>query len=55
MNAREFYELVKRMRRLQKDYFRTRDNEILAQAKRCEKHVDSIIERTEKILQQQNQ
>ena len=40
MTSDEFRELLKRMRSLQKEYFRTRDRLVLGQAKELEKQVD---------------
>jgi hypothetical protein len=43
MDFKEFLELVKKMRDKQKEYFRTRNKEVLAEAKRLEKEVDEQI------------
>lgn len=48
---REFYELVKRMRSKQKEYFKTRSKDSLIIAKQLEGTVDGIISATEAKLQ----
>ena len=50
MNARDFFDLVSDMRQAQKDYFRTRDKEILVKSKELEKRVDDEIKRVTTIL-----
>lgn len=50
MNARQFYEEVKKMRYLQKKYFLTRDHRALEASKKFEKHIDEEIERVEQLL-----
>ena len=45
MNYLEFVLLVKRMRECQKEYFRTRDKDVLQESKSLEKKVDSCIDR----------
>lgn len=50
MKPKEFYELVKEMRREQKAYFRMRTTASLEASKRLEKQVDDEIERVEEIL-----
>lgn len=47
MNARQFYEEVKKMRYLQKKYFLTRDHRALEASKKFEKRIDAEIERVE--------
>lgn len=39
----EFIELVKKMRHQQRRYFATRNKEVLAESKKLEQQVDSII------------
>jgi len=39
----EFVRCVTDMRRLQKEYFRTREAAILRECKGCEKHVDDLL------------
>lgn len=43
MDFKEFLELFKKMRDKQKEYFRTRNKEVLIEAKRLEKEVDEQI------------
>lgn len=50
MNARQFYEEVKKMRYLQKKYFLTRDHRALEARKKFEKRIDAEIERVEQLL-----
>ena len=50
MNARQFYEEVKKMRYLQKKYFLTRDHRALEASKKLEKRIDEEIERVEQLL-----
>ena len=50
MNARQFYEEVKKMRYLQKKYFLTRDHRALEASKKFEKRIDAEIERVERLL-----
>lgn len=49
MNAREFYDKVVQMRRMQKEYFKTRSKEALQKSKQLEKEVDNEIARVEGI------
>lgn len=44
MDIREFTTLVRQMRDVQKEYFRTRDKRILACSKELERRVDKAIE-----------
>lgn len=53
MNARQFYLLVVKMRKAQREYFRTRAPHVLAESKQYEKEVDAEIERVTKIERQQ--
>lgn len=39
----EFIELVRQMREAQKEYFRTRDKQVLQRSKALEKRVDAFI------------
>lgn len=50
MNARQFYEEVKKMRELQKTYFRQRTQQNLEASKAQERLIDAEIERVEKLL-----
>lgn len=53
MNAREFYRAVVKMRKAQRDYFRTRSIRPLNESKRLEAQVDAEIERVEEVLKRQ--
>lgn len=53
MTPRQFFDKVSEMRRLQKEYFRTRDKGILAQSKMAEHEIDNEIERVNNILAQE--
>lgn len=50
MNAKDFFDLVKEMRKNQKDYFKTRSTESLRKSKELEKQVDDEIERVNRIV-----
>ena len=43
----EFLQLVREMRAAQKDYFKTRDKDVLAKSKQLEKRVDDEIKKEE--------
>ena len=43
MELKEFVELVKKMREMQKEYFRTRSLNVLNQSKALERQVDNAI------------
>lgn len=45
MNSRTFFEKVALMREAQKDYFRTRSQEVLRKSKSLEAEIDREIER----------
>lgn len=53
MTAKEFYNLVVKMRKAQRDYFRTRSQRSLNESKQYEALVDAEIKRVETLLQQQ--
>lgn len=53
MTAREFYNLVVKMRKAQRDYFRTRSQRHLNESKELEAQVDAEIERVEEVLKRQ--
>ena len=53
MNAKEFYDTVVKMRKAQRDYFRTRSQRLLNESKQLEGLVDAEIKRVEQIQQQQ--
>lgn len=52
MTAKEFYNLVVKMRKAQRDYFRTRSQRALLESKEYEREVDAEIKRVEQIQQQ---
>lgn len=45
MNAKEFFDKVVEMRKLQKEYFKKRDAIVLKKAKEIEKEIDAEIDR----------
>ncbi len=53
MSPRAFYNLVVKMRKAQRDYFRTRSQRHLNESKELEAQVDAEIKRVEQIQQQQ--
>lgn len=50
MNARQFFDKVALMRKLQKEYFRTRSKTALNQSKAVEREVDTEIARVHETL-----
>lgn len=54
MTPKEFFDKVCRMRKAQKEYFRTRSGRALADSKRLEKEIDDEIERVEKVMEAKN-
>ena len=50
----EFMQLVREMRKAQKEYFKTRDKDVLAKSKQLEKRVDAEIKK-EEALAEENQ
>lgn len=50
MNAKQFFTIVSQMRQAQKDYFKTRDKEVLNKSIKLERQVDEEIDRVNKIL-----
>lgn len=50
MDAKEFFGRVERMRKTQKEYFRTRSGRALTESKRLEREIDAEIERVNRIL-----
>lgn len=50
MNSRDFFDMVCRMRKAQKIYFKTRDRDALNVSKEIEKQVDEEINRVNGIL-----
>jgi len=51
MNARQFYEAVRKMRMWQKMYFTTRTQKALEESKKAERIIDAEIERVEEKMQ----
>lgn len=54
MSPKEFFDKVCRMRKAQKEYFRTRSGRALADSKRLEKEIDDEIERVNKVVEEMN-
>lgn len=54
MTPKEFFDKVSRMRKAQKDYFRTRSGRALNDSKRLEQEIDAEIERVSKIMEEKN-
>lgn len=50
MNSRYFFDMVCRMRKAQKNYFKTRDRDALNVSKEIEKQIDEEINRVNGIL-----
>jgi len=50
MNAREFFYAVAQMREAQKEYFKTRDHNVLRAARKWENTIDLEIARTKAVL-----
>jgi hypothetical protein len=55
MDSKEFFDLVAKMRRKQKDYFATRSKAVLQESKALEKQVDDEIKRVEDILKERRE
>ena len=49
MNARQFFDKVAEMRRLQKEYFKSRNHLALERSKAIEKEIDKEIKRVQDI------
>lgn len=54
MSPKEFFDKVCRMRKAQKDYFRTRSGRALNDSKRLEQEIDAEIERVSKVMEEKN-
>lgn len=54
MTLKEFFDKVSRMRKAQKDYFRTRSGRALNDSKRLEQEIDAEIERVSKVMEEKN-
>lgn len=50
MKPKEFFDKVAQMRRMQKEYFKTRSSMALSRSKQLEKEIDDEIKRVEGIL-----
>lgn len=55
MTARDFFDLVARMRDKQKEYFRTRSGSVLKESKQLEKQVDEEIRRVNEIIRERQE
>ena len=55
MTARDFFDLVARMRNKQKEYFRTRSGSVLKESKQLEKQVDEEIRRVNGIIRERQE
>ena len=55
MKAKEFFDLVSKMREAQKEYYKTRDKAVLNRSISLEKSVDSEIARVNEILKHPTQ
>lgn len=51
MTPREFFDKVSRMRKAQKEYFRTKSGRALNERKRLEQDIDAEIERVNKVIE----
>lgn len=54
MNPKEFFDKVCRMRKAQKEYFRTKSGRAFVISKMLEKEIDAEIERVEKVMEEKN-
>ena len=55
MTAKDFFDLVARMRDKQKEYFRTRSGFVLKESKQLEKQVDEEIRRVNGIIRERQE
>ncbi len=55
MNSKQFFDAVCELRRLQKEYFRTRSHITLREAKEKERIIDNEIARVTKVLNENKQ
>lgn len=55
MNSKEFFNKVALMRRLQKEYFKTRSKSVLLECKAIERDIDAEIKRVNTIIQTKEQ
>lgn len=54
MDAKTFFDKVKRMREAQKNYFKLRSPHYLNESKRLEKEIDDEIKRVDSIIAERN-
>lgn len=54
MTPKEFFDKVARMRKAQKEYFRTRSGRALNDSKWLEQEIDAEIERVRKVMEEKN-
>lgn len=54
MTPKEFFDKVSRMRKAQKEYFRTKSGRALNESKRLEQEIDDEIERVNKVIEAKN-
>ena len=55
MNSKDFFNKVALMRRLQKEYFKTRSTPVLSECKAIEREIDAEIKRVNAIIQTKEQ
>lgn len=55
MNSKDFFNKVALMRRLQKEYFKTRSKSILSECKTIEREIDTEIKRVNAIIETKEQ
>jgi hypothetical protein len=55
MNSKDFFNKVALMRRLQKEYFKTRSKPVLSECKAIEREIDAEIKRVNAIIQTKEQ
>ncbi len=54
MDSKQFFQLVEKMRELQKNYFRTRSQKALRECRIYESRIDTEIDRVNKVLSEKN-
>lgn len=54
MNARQFFDRVAQLRKFQKEYFATRNKDVLRQSIALEKEIDDEIARVTALMQSRN-
>ena len=55
MNSKDFFNKVALMRRLQKEYFKTRSKSVLSECKAIEREINAEIKRVNAIIQTKEQ